>query len=504
MLLKTLNSDEASPTSAPNNEENKEHEVHISFKQQLRKIAHNSMFRMVFLYFVLFILSSLILLSFIYWSTVGYIYKQLDHHIEYDMQRLQYIYDTEGKEHLIDAIKSSLKQRNYESIYLLYNQKSKQILAGNLNKIPDISTGWHIINLSQLTDIPQQQNHSARMLVMSLPENLIFMNGLDIESAHQQEHIIFNSLITGIAIILLLGTIGGFIISISTIKKINLINETIYNISSGNFSLRIPTRGTDDDYDLLAKNINEMLDQIHKLMQGMQNISNNIAHDLRTPLTRLRGRLEIIQQDCSNETAEGIHEALTETDNLLSTFNAMLRIYKVESGAQKGHFTCIAIDNLLQDVVEFYEPLAEDKEISITFDKKNNININADRNMLFQVFTNLFDNAIKYTPHQGLINVSSKLFEINNNTSADINSYIPPYIKNGKYIQIDISDSGIGIPESERKKVLEPFYRLEKHRDHQGNGLGLSLVSAIVKLHKGNITFQNNDPGLKVSIQLPI
>ena len=480
MLLKIVNSDKTASAS--------KHKEALSFKQHIVKIAHNSTFRMVFLYFVLFILSSLILLTFIYWSTVGYLYKQLDHHIAYDMQRLQYIYDTEGKNHLIDAIEMSLKQKNYESIYLLYNQKKSLILAGNLKKIPVVNTGWNILDLSQLTDAIAHQNHSARILVMSLPGNLIFINGLDIESAHQQEQIIYNAIITGILIVLLLGAIGGFIISISTIKKVNLINETIFDISQGNLSLRIPSRGTDDDYDLLAKNINEMLDQIHKLMQGMQNISNNIAHDLRTPLTRLRGRLEFIQSDCSNKTSDSIHEALTETDNLLATFNAMLRINKVESGAQKGLFSCIAIDDLLQDVVEFYEPLAEDKEITITFDKKNNSNINADRDMLFQVFTNIFDNAIKYTPYQGSIRISSDLCKINDR----------------KYIQINISDSGIGIPESETKKVLEPFYRLEKHRDHQGNGLGLSLVSAIVKLHKGSIAFQNNNPGLKVLIQLPV
>ena len=340
MLLKTVKSEHSN-------------KIKLSFKQSLQKIAHNSTFRMVALYFVLFILSSLILLSFIYWSTVGYIYKQLDHHIAYDMQRLQYIYDTEGKEHLVDAIEMSLKQKNYESVYLLYDQKNKQILAGNLNKVPTVNTGWHILDLSELTNIPQHKNHSARILVMLLPDNLIFINGLDLESVHQQERMILNSLMTGIGIILLLATIGGFIISISTIKKINLINDTIFDISRGNLTLRIPTRDTDDDYDLLAKNINEMLDQIHKLMQGMQNISNNIAHDLRTPLTRLRGRLETIQRDSNNETAEGIQEVLNETDNLLSTFNAMLRINKVESGAQKGHFTGIAIDNLLQDVVGF-------------------------------------------------------------------------------------------------------------------------------------------------------
>lgn len=464
----------------------KTEDISPGFKQRVRKIAHNSTFRMVFLYFALFILSSLILLSFIYWSTVGYIYKQLDHHIEYDMERLQNIYNSGGKEQLITAIETSLLQKNYASIYLLYNKKTRQILAGNLNHIPQIKTkGWHIIDLSGLSSIPQQQNHSARLLVMSLPENLIFMNGLDIESAHQQEHIIFNSLIAGIAIILLLGTIGGLIISISTIKKINSINETINEISKGNLSLRIPTRGTDDDYDLLAKNINQMLNQIHKLMQGMQNISNNIAHDLRTPLSRLRGRLELIQQNCSHETSEGIHEALTETDNLLSTFNAMLRINKVESGAQKGHFTTLFIDTLLQDVIEFYEPLAEDKDISLQLITDKKYKIDGDRDMLFQVFTNILDNSIKYTPEQGTIVVSIAQ-------------------NNSKQLQIIIADSGIGIPATEYNKVLEPFYRLEKHRDYQGNGLGLSLASAIVKLHKGVIEFKDNTPGLKVCIILPL
>ncbi len=457
-------------------------------KQRGRKIIHNSTFRMVFLYFMLFILSSLILLSFIYWSTVGFIFKQLDHHIDYDMERLQTIYNTRGKDALIIAIETSLKQKSYDSIYLLYNKKTGKILAGNLKHPPEgLSPGWHFIELSGLTKIERQQSHSARALVMPLPENLVLINGLDVESAHQQEHMIFNSLLAGIAITLLLGTIGGFIISISTIKKINLINETISEISQGNLSMRIPTRGTDDDYDLLAININQMLDQINKLMQGIQNISNNIAHDLRTPLTRLRGRLENIQKNCSVETSEGIRDALYETDNLLSTFNAMLRINKVESGAQKGQFTRLSIDELLTDVVGFYEPLAEDREISLSFNSKGEHHIEADRDMLFQVFTNLLDNAIKYTPSRGEITVNIE--DINQN--------------NAPLLLISIADSGIGIPPDEHKKVLEPFYRLEKHRDHQGNGLGLSLVSAIIKLHKGSIEFADNKPGLKVYITLP-
>ncbi|MCW8928822.1 MAG: HAMP domain-containing histidine kinase [Gammaproteobacteria bacterium] len=428
-------------------------------------------------------------MSFIYWSAVGYIYKQLDHHIEYDKERLETIYKTEGKKQLIFSIENALKQKNYDSIYLLYDQKTKKSLIGNLVNIPDVQlSGWHIIDLTRLSGSTEKQNHSARILMTILSDELILINGLDIESAHEQEHMIFNSLIAGIAIILLLGTIGGFIISISTIKKINIINDTINDIKEGNLSLRIPSRGTDDDYDLLANNINQMLDQIHQLMQGMQNISNNIAHDLRTPLTRLRAHLELIEIDCSEKTSDGIREALKETDNLLSTFNAMLRINKVESGVDKGQFKTLSIDSLLQDVIEFYEPLAESKSIVLSFENNNSSEIKADRDMLFQVFANLMDNAIKYTPEHGKISIS--ISSINKNSNHQI--------------KVSFADTGKGIPVDEQEKVLEPFYRLEKHRDQHGNGLGLSLVSAIVKLHGGSMIFENNKPGLIINIIFPV
>lgn len=447
---------------------------------------------MVFLYFLLFSLSSFILLSFIYWSTISYNYEQMDHHIGYDMERLQTIYDVSGTASLIQSIETSLKQKNYDSIYLLYNKENRKILAGNLSAIPDLKqSGWHNIFLSDVTDDPVKKTHSARLLLMPLPENLMLINGLDVEYAHQQEHTIFNSLITGVAITILLGALGGFIISISTIKKINLINDTIHKISNGHLEKRIPLRGTDDDYDLLAKNINDMMDQTHKLVQGIQNISNNIAHDLRTPLTRLRARLETIQNNCSPETSEEISQALMETDNLLTTFNAMLRINKLDSGVQKGHFKEVDISNLLNDVVDFYEPLADEKGIKLVYAPLENspkhIHFNADKGMIFQVFTNILDNAIKYTPQQGKINISYTF--ITENTH--------------KHIKIYIADSGKGIPESARKKVLEPFYRLQKHRDLQGNGLGLSLVAAIIRLHQGKIDFMDNNPGLVVCITLP-
>jgi len=455
---------------------------------RLKKATHNSILKLVFLYLALFLISSIVLLSFIYWSTVSYIFKQLDHHIEYDNQSLQALYTTEGYKPLLDAINERQNQYSYDSIYLLYD-KNKKILAGNISKIPDgLKDGWHILKLKDLTLKTNQQDHSARVIVTALSDQLVLINGLDIDSAHQQEHMIFNSLLAGIAIVLLLGAIGGFIISITTVKKVNVINQAIREIREGDLSIRIPSKGADDEYDLLSDNINLMLDQIQNLMAGIKNISNNIAHDLRTPLTRLRSQLEIIQSDSKDHINENIENAIAETDSILSTFNALLRINNVESGSQKGYFSTIYINNLLEDTISFYEPLAAKTHVNIQLLSKDNIQFTGDRDMLFQVIANLLDNAIKYSPEGTDIIVRSNLVVKNSH----------------KLLGITISDNGIGISDNEKTKVFDLFYRSEKHRGHKGNGLGLSLVNAIISLHKGNIFLEDNNPGLTVRILLPV
>jgi len=455
---------------------------------RLKKSTHNSILKLVFLYLALFLISSIVLLSFIYWSTVSYIFKQLDHHIEYDNQSLQALYKAEGYNSLLDAISGRQNQYSYDSIYLLYD-KNNNILTGNISKIPTgLKEGWHILKLRNLTQNANQQEHSARILVTPLSDQLTLINGLDIDSAHQQEHMIFNSLLTGIAIVLLLGAVGGIIISITTVKKINVINQTIREIREGDLSIRIPSKGADDEYDLLSDNINLMLDQIQNLMTGIKNISNNIAHDLRTPLTRLRSQLEIIQSDSKDKNKDNIDSAIAETDSILSTFNALLRINNVESGSQKGYFSSIFINSLLEDAISFYDPVAAKNHVNIQLFSPENIQFNGDRDMLFQIIANILDNAIKYSPGGTDIIVKSNLVVENSK----------------KLLEITISDNGIGITDNEKTKVFELFYRSEKHRDHKGNGLGLSLVNAIVSLHKGRITLEDNNPGLTVRILLPI
>ena len=283
-----------------------------------------------------------------------------------------------------------------------------------------------------------------------------------------------------IFIILILGAIGGFIIMRKTIHKIDLINTTILDIREGDLDLRIPVRGTDDDYDLLAININQMLDQISVLLENIQNISNHVSHDLRTPLTRMRAKLEDILTDANQQQIEHVSSAIGEADSLLSAFNAILRISKVESGANTGSFSLFSITNLLKDVGEFYEPLALDKEISLSIETNNSIVMDGDRDMLFQAIANIVDNAIKYSHNGGEIKLKSESY--------------------GNQVILAISDNGNGIPDDEKDKVFNRFYQLSKHRGEKGHGLGLSLVAAIIKLHKGVIQLKDNQPGLIVEL----
>ncbi|KZZ57617.1 hypothetical protein A3762_09705 [Oleiphilus sp. HI0125] len=252
----------------------------------------------------------------------------------------------------------------------------------------------------------------------------------------------------------------------------------------GNLSLRIPDRGTNDDFDQLARNLNEMLDRIFQLMEGIKHVSDNIAHDLRTPLTRLRNKLENTLLKVENEDQrELVASAVAEADQLLATFNALLRIARLEMGGRTDNFKRFNLSNLLLDSAELYELVAEDKQQTLRIRVQKDIEIHGDKDLIFQTVSNLIDNAIKYTPNDGDISIELDLHD--------------------KLVRLSIADSGIGIPEEERSKVFDRFYRVAKSRSQPGNGLGLSLVQAVVELHQGEIKLSDNEPGLIVTLELP-
>jgi signal transduction histidine kinase len=471
----------------------------------LKKLTQNSTLRLAFSYLVVFIFSSLILVAFIYWSSIEYIYKQLDHHIRYDMESIQTIYQHEGKDKVIQTITERLQQQSYDSVYLLYDIKAQKKLAGNLISLPkNLDNGWHMVALDNLSTSSHHQTHSARIIITPLSAQLILINGLDTQSAHQQEHIIINNMLLWIMIIFILGLMGGFIFSINTIKKVSLINTTMQKVGDGNINLRLPIDGSDDEFDLLADNFNQMLARIQILMDKMQNISNNIAHDLRIPLTRIRNHLESIQQKIESETdnkqnkddtiLNEVELSIEETDNLLATFETILNINKFESGIQKLNIKLLSSKKILSDLIDYNEPMAYDKLIKISADQLEDHPFSGDQNMLFLALTNLINNAIKYTPNKGCIFISSRL-----TSRMGKNQHLET-----EYLEIVIADNGSGISEQDKSKVFELFYRCEKSRSLPGNGLGLPLVLAVINLHKGMIELDDNQPGLKVSVYLPL
>jgi len=424
------------------------------------------------------------MLGFIFWFFVVYIQQQVDHHIEFDRKTLVSIYNQFGRENMVESLYERIMNEKYDSIYLLYD-KNNNILSGNLETIPpNLHIGWQEISLESCMCVKEEHSNTAKVFVEMLDDDLYFLNGLDVNASASLKKQLFTIMLFGVLMALVLGTAGGFIVSRNTMRKINIMNNTILDIQKGNLDLRIPYHSSDTDYDLLAKNINHMLDQIKLLIADIQNISNHVSHDLRTPLTRMRGKLENVLSSANPQQTDNILDAIEEADTLLSSFNAILRISKVESGAAKSDFALVSLNQLIEDVVNFYEPLASEQNIIITTQLSTHVEIDGDRDMLFQAVANILDNSIKYAK----------------STDAKINIMVT---EEDAHAVLYIADNGSGIPELERKNVFKRFFQLSKHRGSQGHGLGLSLVAAIIKLHKSTIQLHDNFPGLIVKIIFP-
>jgi signal transduction histidine kinase len=433
---------------------------------------------------VLFSASVLALLGFIYWSTAGYMSRQADETIEAEIKGLAERYETDGLGGLTAQIADRLtaQQPGDSSIYLLADSQLNP-LVGNIDRWPRVredEQGW--INF-QLGRSVTKRIHRARARAFILKGNFYLLVGRDMFELEDTQQLIIRTLIWGMGITLGLALLGGVMMSRSMMRRIELINRTSREIMSGDLTKRIPTSQSDDDFDALANNLNRMLDQIELLMDGVRRVSDNIAHDLRTPLARLRRGLERLRMsDLHDESRQDlIDSTLNEADGLLATFNALLRIARIESEARREGFDEIELKALLRDVGDLYGPVAEEKGLEFKLACESSMTVYGDRDLLFQALANLLDNAIKYTPAGGSIAVG---------------------VDNGLR-RVTICDTGPGIPEPEWDKVFQRFYRLDHSRTSAGSGLGLSLVSAVAKLHGIALTLGSNDPGLCVTLQMP-
>ncbi|WP_020407086.1 sensor histidine kinase [Hahella ganghwensis] len=453
---------------------------------KLPKIFRNSAFQLALLYTFLFAASVLFLLGFIYWATVGFMSDQVDETIQAEIQGLAEQYRRQGLRGMVSVMNERvLNDPQGESIYLLVNNEF-QPQAGNLNEWPALvedDDGWISFYLNR-SGGRFSAPHMARARVFTLRGGYRLLVGRDVFALFRVRELIERSLTWGVGITLAMAFLGGVALSKSTRRRIEAITHTSRQIMQGNLSLRVPTRGTGDDFDELAEHLNRMLDQIEGLMAGVRHVSDNIAHDLRTPLTRMRGRLELLQsKDLEEDSRMIVQEVIAEADHLLVTFNALLRIARIESGGYSGKFDDVDLYELVVDAVDLYEAVASDKSQHLSLDLAKGITTKGDRDLLFQAIANLLDNAIKYTPEGGNVGVRLRAFD---------------------NAVISVWDEGPGIVEEEREKVLERFYRVDKTRGLPGNGLGLSMVKAVSEMHKGHLLLKDNQPGLRAELHLPL
>lgn len=451
-----------------------------------------SSFQLALLYMVVFATSVFLLLAFIYWRTAGFMTAQTDATIEAEIAGLAEQYRGRGVNGLITIIRERVaREPNAKSIYLLTTDEQVK-LAGNIQQWPPSSTpsetGW--INFKLDETVGWMGNERlARARIFEVQGGLLLLVGRDVEELTNVKRVIGNTINWGMGITLALALMGGFLMSRSTTGRIEIINATSRRIMNGHLSLRIPNRGTEDDFDQLAENLNQMLDRIVYLMEGIRHVSDSIAHDLRTPLTRLRNQLENTLMSVDNDEArEQAGRAVAEADQLLATFNALLRIARLESRGNAGDVKAVAIDALVEDACELYEALAEDKDQNFEQELEQGVNIEGDRDLLFQMFSNLIDNAIKYTPQHGTIRIVVR--------------------KENDEAVFSVQDSGIGVPDEEKSQVFQRFYRVGKSRSLPGNGLGLSLVNAVAEIHQARIELTDThpgeaSPGLTITVRMP-
>ena len=452
------------------------------------KLLRTSTFRLAALYLVLFVLSVGALLGYVYWNTAVLLERQTDETIRAEVQALADQYRIRGLSGIIDTIQRRSKDDS-GAVYLLASPGGQHI-AGNLTNLPAIpqdEPNW----LEFPIDVEKgsaRENHMARAFYTGLAGGFELVVGRDVEALRQFAAIIRQTILYALAIALVLGLGGGLLMSRNFLRRIDAITEASRTIMAGNMAGRMPVQGSNDELDRLARALNEMLDQIESLMAAMKEVSSNVAHDLKTPLTRIKARVEAALRSGSEaDCRAALESTVDDSDRLLDTFNALLSIARAEAGQSRGGLVALDASSLMADVVELYEPMAEEEGGTLACTAPPGLMVMGDRQLLAQALTNLLDNALKYGARPG----ETPQITVSGAIDAD-------------RVVLTVADRGEGIPAEDRVRVTERFVRLDSSRSKPGNGLGLSLVSGVMKLHKGSLLLEDNHPGLAARLVLPL
>ena len=439
--------------------------------------------RFAVVYAVIFGLSAFALAFSIWYSTVGLLQRQVEIAIRNDATALSDHFSVGGLPSLVNAIDDRISENvDGDAIYLLVDPLGNKI-TGNLQTWPD--------GLSQVSDWYELQvarrgaGSVALLRVWSLPGGYQLLVGRDVTSRTQLRHLLRDGLLWAMAIMAALGLLGAVVIRSMFRRMIQDISNTTRAISRGDLSRRVNISGNGDEFDELADNINDMLDRIARLMDGVRQVSNSIAHDLRTPITRARARLEdaALHAHTDEDLRSAIERATVDLDAIIAVFQALLRIAEIEAGSRRSAFAEIDLSPLLQDIDELYHDVAEERGLRLEKQIAEPLPFWGDRELMQQAITNLLDNALKFSAPGTTISFTAKVED--------------------SMISIAVGDRGPGISAEDRERATERFFRAESARNTPGSGLGLALVAAVAQVHNGTLRLQDNHPGLRAVINCP-
>ena len=454
----------------------------------LPKLFRTTAFRLSLIYLSVFSVSVFLILGYVAWSATRIFNEQLVETIEAEIGGLAEQYRTAGIRRLVAIVDRRSRQPG-ASLYLLTTFQGERI-AGNVGALPPGTLdkeGQSEIEYARLDE--ETRDHRAIVRVFILESGFRLLVGRDIEDRRRIRAVMGQAL--GIALLLvgILGCLGAWFVTRRVLRRIDGMTGTTATIMAGNLQDRLKVDGTGDEFDRLALSLNAMLDRIGELMGGLSEVSNNIAHDLKTPLTRLRNRADEALRtaggpDALREALEGVIE---ESDNLIRIFNALLMIARMEAGHGSEAMAAFDAAEITRDLAELYEPSAEEAGLTMTTEVPERLPAHGSRELVGQALANLLDNAIKY----GSSSESGQ-------RTVDVKAE-----RDGDMIRITVADRGPGIPAADRERVLDRFVRLETSRSRPGFGLGLSLAAAVARLHHGTFVLHDNAPGLLAELSIP-
>jgi signal transduction histidine kinase len=453
----------------------------------LAKTLRSSTFKLALICIGIFGSGFLALFAYVYWSTATYVRERTDAGIAAEQAILGKVYARAGRAGLIAAIDDRIANDDSENAVVLLTDPSYARVAGNLDAWPAKlrgATGWHDFEAS-VWKSSAVEPPTVRATLQTLPDGYRLLVGKEVDDFDELIDKIRTAALAGVALLFVIAAVAGIAVTRRTVGRIESINATSQSIMQSGLGERIPLRGTRDEWDQVAANLNSMLDRVEALMGEVKQVSDNVAHDLRTPLTRMRGRLE--KAAARTREAEQdqalIADTLADLDAVLRMFASLTRISQIEAGDRMSAFRTVDLAEIASEVVELFDAAAEDKRSQLDAIGDARVLVTGDRDLLFDAVANLVDNAIKYGREAGRVTVE---------VTRDHGNAV-----------VSVADDGPGIPADEQQQVFKRFYRLERSRHTPGNGLGLSLVAAVARLHGATIEMLDNKPGLRCRLHFP-